>query len=160
MPLSRPHRLLLLPCAAALAAALVGCSSDGSDTSSSGTPTADSTAPSATGSPVAGGKAVCSAYQEASTDLTAVKTHLKDHDLEAAHASLEDAADSMKALAQAVSDLSADLKAKLKPRSQEIADQAVALGEATHMQQFKAGLSVIELEAQQLTNDVRASITC
>ena len=166
MPTSRPARLLLLPCAALLLTALTGCSSDGSS-DASGDPTSAASSPSsssseATGAPSSGPEAdaVCAAYHDSAITLSAVKTHLKDHDLDQARVSLTDAGVAMGELTKAVSGLSPDLRTTLKPRTQEIASQVDVLDAAESVEQLKAGLSVIEMEARRLTTDIKAALTC
>jgi hypothetical protein len=159
---TRHSRLLLLPCVAVLATALVGCSSDGGS-DATGDPTSSGTSTTAAATPSSGPEvdAVCSAYQDSATTLGAVKTHLKDHDTAQARVSLADADVALGVLTKSVAALPSDLRTLLKPRTQEIAVQVQALDDKSISgQQLKAGLSVIELEAQRLATDMRSNLDC
>lgn len=158
----RPTRLLLLPCAAVLATMLVGCSSDGSsDASADPSTSASATAsPSVTGSPLPGAAKVCAAGVAVSESIHEVNDHLQARDLDATRTSLGKVKASVEQLQSATADLSAEVRATLKPRVQEIGDQLDLLEQATSLDQLQSAFAIIPLELKQLLTDIDGNVGC
>ena len=48
----------------------------------------------------------------------------------------------------------------VEPRVGEVADQVEFLAQATSIEQFKAGFSIIQLEAPELASDIATNLSC